>query len=195
MGRSSWVTALLLAAVSLPRGLDAQHAPVRAGFWWGVGIGYGSWHFSADSAARRRGDDGIGQGYLAAGFTIGPHWTVGFEAARGTIPGTTGAVSSLSVIGTWCPWRSRGWFVRAGMGTSGYRESGGSEGPDYQGSGSGYVAAIGIDLWTTGGLSLTPMLAYRHGSVGNVGIGFPGLDLARGFQQRIIGLTLGLTFP
>lgn len=195
MGRSPWVTALLLSAVLLPAGLAAQHAPARAGFWWGLGVGYGSWHFSADSAARRSGDDGIGQGYLAAGFTINPHWTVGFEGARGAIPGTTGAVSSLSVIGTWYPWRARGWFLRAGLGTSGYRESSGAEAPDYRGSGAGYVAAIGVDLWTTGGLSLTPLLTYRHGSVGTVGLGFPGLELAKGFRQHTIGLTLGVTFP
>lgn len=195
MGRSPWVTSLLLWAVLIPMRLEAQYVPTRAGFWWGFGVGYGSWHFEADSAARRHGDDGIGQGYLAAGFTIQPHWTVGFEAVRGAVSGTSAAVSSLSVIGNWYPWRARGWFLRAGLGTNSYSEPSGAEAPRYRGSGTGYVAAIGVDLGTNAGVSLTPMLGYRYGSVGTVGLGFPGLDLARGFRQHVIGLTLGLTFP
>lgn len=195
MSCSPWVTALLVSTVLLPMELEAQHVPTRAGFWWGLGVGYGSWHFSADSAARRSGDGGIGQGYLVAGYTLDPHWTLGIEAARGTITGTTGAMSGWSVIGTWYPWRARGWFVRAGLGTSGYRESSGAEAPDYRGSGTGYVAAAGVDLWTTGGLSLTPMLACRYGVVGTVGLGLPQLDFARGFRQRTVALTVGLTFP
>jgi hypothetical protein len=193
MGRSPWVVALL-PALLLPRGLDGQHTPRRAGFWWGFGVGYGSWHFSADSAARKRGDDGIGQGYLAAGFTIDPHWTVGVEGSLGAITGTKAGVSTWSIIGTWYPWRERGWFVRGGLGTNGYRERQ-TEGPDYRGSGLGYVAAMGVDVWTTGALSLTPVLAYRYGEVGTVGLGLPAADLAKGFRQRTIGLTLGMSFP
>ncbi|MGE5287418.1 MAG: hypothetical protein ACM3ML_09500 [Micromonosporaceae bacterium] len=195
MIRSSWVTALLASTVLLPMGLEAQHVPTRAGFWWGLGVGYGSWRFSADSAARRSGDGGMGQGYLVAGYTLDPHWTIGIEAARGTITGTTGAVSGWSVIGTWYPWRARGWFLRAGLGTSSYSEPSGAEAPRYRGSGTGFVTAIGVDLGTNAGISLTPMLGYRYGSVGTVGLGFPGLDLARGFRQHAIGLTLGLTIP
>jgi hypothetical protein len=186
---------LALTLVFLPRLLMAQHSVARAGFWWSVGVGYGSWHFSADSAARRSGDHGIGQGYLAAGFTIDRHWTMGVEGALGAIPGAGAGVSSLTVIGTWYPWRERGWFLRGGAGTSRYRESSGAEGPDYSGSGLGVLAALGVELQTTAGVSLTPQLTCRFGFVGTVGLGLPVADLARGFRQRTIGVTLGLAFP
>lgn len=195
MDRLPWVTAFVVATVLVPSGTAAQQDPARAGFWWGFGVGYGSWHFEADSARRRSGDDGVTQGYLAAGYTIGPQWTAGVEGALGSIPGSTSHVSSLSLIGTWYPWRAAGWFVRAGLGTSGYRESSGAEAPDYSGSGTGYLVAVGNDLRTTGGVSLTPALTYRYGVVGTVGLGLPVLDLARGFRQRTIVLTLGVTFP
>lgn len=195
MSAAPSLSGLLLALVLVPGGLEAQASAKREGFWWGFGVGYGSWHFDADSAARRSGDHGVGHAYGAAGWTIDPHWTVGLEAVLGAITGTPAHVSSLSIVGAWYPWRASGWFVRAGLGTNGYRESSGAESPDYRGNGPGYMAAIGVDVMTSGGVSLTPMLAYRYGSVGTVGLGLPFADLALGFRQRTIGLTVGLTFP
>lgn len=181
--------------VLIARAVCAQHGVPRSGFWWGFGVGYGSWHFRADSAARRSGADGIGQGYLAAGFTIDRHWTIGLEGALGAISGAGGGVSTLSLIGTWYPWRDRGWFLRGGAGTNGYHETSGAEAPDYRGSGAGFLAAVGVDGWTTGDFALTPMLTYRYGVVGTVGLGLPGAELAKGFRQRTIGVTIGLSFP
>jgi hypothetical protein len=183
------------ALASLTVSLPAQQPRARAGFWWGLGVGYGSWHFTADSAAQRRGDRGIGQGYLAGGVSIDRHWSAGIELGLGAISGAGAGMSSQSLIVTWHPWDARGWFARAGIGRSGYRESSGAEGPDYKGSGTGYVAALGIDLGTTGGLALTPMITFRSGVIGRVGLGLPGADLAVGFRQRTVGVTLGLTFP
>jgi hypothetical protein len=185
----------VFALALLPATLGAQQHRLRAGFWWGAGVGYGAWRFTADSAARPRGGRAIGQGYLAAGLTIDRHWTAGLELALGAISGADAGVSSQSLVVTWYPWSARGWFARAGVGASGYRESSGAEGPDYKGRGAGYVAAFGVDLWTTGGCSLTPMITYRSGSIGRVGLGLPNTDLARGFHQRTVGVTLGLTFP
>lgn len=195
MNRPAIVFRSLLAAVLVPVLVGAQETPVRRGFWWGTGVGYGSWHFAADSAARRDGDRGVGQEYIVAGVAIDPHWTLGLEGALGGISGTDATLSSLSAIVTWYPWKARGWFVRGGFGTSGYREPSGAEAPDYRGRGPGYVATLGVDIRTTGGLSLTPALTWRYGSIGTVGLGLPGLDLATGFRQRTIGVTVGVTFP
>jgi hypothetical protein len=195
MNRPASAFLSLLPAALVPALVGAQGTPLRRGFWWGAGVGYASWHFAADSGARRHGDRGAGQGYVAAGVTIDPHWTLGLEGALGRISGADAGLSSLSAVVTWYPWTARGWFVRGGFGTSGYRESSGAEAPDYRGSGPGYVATVGVDVPTTGGLSLTPAVTWRCGSIGTVGLSPPGVDLATGFRQRTLGVTLGVTFP
>ena len=173
----------------------AQHRRGRHGLWWSIGLGYGAWHFSADSAARRTGSDGIGVLSIAAGMAVSRRTTLGLEVEGGSIGRTGASASGVSLLVAYYPWPRRGAFVRGGLGSSSYRESSGAQSQAYSGTGFGYLAGVGWDLPVSKRVSLTPMLGYRAGTPGSVGLGVPGLELATGFHKRAIILSLGLTVP
>jgi hypothetical protein len=186
-----WTIPLLLLFAAPPPPLAGQEPRARDGFWWGFGLGYGSYHFTCQRCDRSAGTNGISSGYLAVGVTATPRLTLGIELAGGTME-NGGAVMSASLVGTCYASTRSGLFVRGGLGTSIYQQRSYVEFPPFRGTGSGWLAAVGWDLHVERGPSFTPMITYRAGAPGTV---LASVDTAAtNLRQRSITFTLGLTF-
>ncbi len=181
------LTFLLLAA----RPIIAQTPPARAGFWWGFGIGYGTYEHTCDRCDRPTGTTGVSSGYLALGAAVSPQLTLGIEFSGGTTRQNAG-VMSASLIGIWYPQAAGGPFLRCGIGTSTYRQASYAEFPPFTGTGTGWLVAVGWDVRVERGPSFTPMLSYRAGTPGTV-VAYSD-TAATNLRQRSVAFTLGLTF-
>ena len=148
----------------------AQGAPERAGFWASVQLGYGALETSSDQEPRDR------QGTLALGFNLGAslnrHVRVGAQLSGWLQEGSDiwnpekgESVSQVLAIVLVYPWSTRGLFLKAGAGRAIYTD----HDPDgFGSSGWGATLAAGYD-WPVGArLSLTPVVLYARGTLGDV---------------------------
>jgi hypothetical protein len=173
--------------------LAGQRAPARHAFWWTFGYGYGDWRFTCSRCTPSSGNEPAISGQVALGGVLDEHLVLALELSGAALSGRRGHASAVNILASVYPWRSRGLFVRAGAGTSGYRQASYAEFPDFRGSGFGCLAALGWDLAIDRKVAFTPMLAYRAGAPGTVAALMDTLGTR--FRQRSITLSFGLTFP
>lgn len=110
--------ALLVTAGSL--GAQAKHPNTRAGFWWGLGAGWGS----AGTACEGCSDDRFSgfSGNFRLGGTISPSFLLGFETngwyhAEDNADEVLGYASIVALI---YPSREGGFFLKVGLGGMNY---------------------------------------------------------------------------
>ena len=82
-----------------------------------------------------------------------------------------------------------GFFVTGGLGFSNYHIN---STPSWDGTGWGFTAGAGYDLRFGRDVSLTPVVNYFWGGVGDVYRG--GLTPFTGWRQNVLDVGLGVTF-
>jgi outer membrane autotransporter protein len=122
------------------------------------------------------------------GGTLSPNLLLGGES-NGWVDGDRRA-GNLSAALYYYPWAARGFFIKGGLGLSVRLTDEGSE--TRKGSGLGLTAGIGYDYRVGKNISLTPVLNYFYGSIGEFST--DGLVSAGDWNQNVVQLALGLTF-
>lgn len=190
---------VLAATVCLPAAASAQSAP-REGFWFGIGGGAGRAEVTCDACDDEGGETG-GSGYVKAGWTLSPRLLVGGELnvwTRREALGDSDAwltMYNASATVTFYPSAAAGFFVKGGAGVA-YLDTDverrGSTVTIDLGSGPGVLVGAGYDI-RLGRVALTPAVNYWRGHIGT--IGGRGVEVASGWKQSIVDLTIGVTFP
>lgn len=187
---------LLAAALQLGLATDgeAQHPQERHGFWIGFGFGYGSGRTSSDVISGSSGTGG-GTGYLKMGGTLSQKVLLGGESnalVRPNVQGTDAVriQGNTSFAVYFYPAATAGFFVKGGAGFSSFLQS--NLDVTMEGSGWGLVAGVGYDIRVGRNTSLTPVVNYQYGYVGDVVMDGP--TIATGVSQSVISVGLGITF-
>jgi len=150
---------------------DVVKAPsqTRQGFWFNVGLGFGS--FGCDECVGRQ--DGLSGG-LSLGTTLNDKWLLGVGTTgwAKTVNGETLTVGTLDVRFRFYPARSSGFFLTGGVGLGTLSFLDESE------FGVGVILGLGWDIRVGRKVSLTPFyngFAMRNSiadaNVGQLGLG------------------------
>ena len=171
------MVAICGAILILPSGAQAQHPQKREGFWFNVGIGYGTLGCS-DCDTRISG----ASGGIALGGTVNQSLLIGVFSNGWTKSelGTTLSAGTLVLGLRYYPSKDGGFFLLGGLGISRVSLSSygyGSSSVD----GSGALIGIGYDIRVGDNVSLTP---FWNG----IGMSFSGGDA--NFGQLGLGLTI-----
>lgn len=178
-------------------GLSAQRPQTREGFWIGFGFGGGSAGLSCnvvcDSLSRETGFSG----YLKMGGTLSPKLLLGGESTGWTKSeqGTTAQLGILSASVYFYPSPATGFFVKGGPGFSVYTADDGTT--KESGTGFGFILGAGYDLRVGGNISITPVVNFSWGSIGEVeltGTGPTGTTSGYGLKENVFDFQLGITF-
>lgn len=183
---------VIVVGLFVARSLSGQVPQERDGFWWSIGLGYGTYSHACERCDRPSGSTGVTSGHATFGVALSRRITVGLELQAGSLRNDAGQ-TSISFVALYYPFASRGLFLRAGGGTSSYRQHAYEHDINYLGSGAGWLAAIGWDVRVDRKLSFTPMLTYRVGAPGTV-VALAVDTAATNLRQRSVTFTLGLTF-
>lgn len=194
-------TLAFVLSVSLP-GLASAQTPEREGFWFGFGAGVGSADVTCDDCDGDSDRETGGAGYLKAGWTLNPRVLLGIEGSAWTRTedeeGVDVTINMYNVSGTltFYPSETAGFFVKGGAGMAFVNskfEEGNTTIDSDMGNGLGLLAGIGYDFKLGRRVSMTPALDVYYGNIGD--LKFAGEDLASGWKQNVVALTIGLTFP
>lgn len=185
-------------SVSLPSAASAQE---REGFWFGFGAGVGSADVTCDDCDADADRETGGAGYVKAGWTLNPRVLLGIEGSAWTKTqdedGIDVTVNMYNVSGTltFYPSDTAGFFVKGGAGLA-FVDTKLKRGTTLDidlGNGLGLLAGIGYELRLGNRVRLTPALDAYYGNIGDIRLA--GEDVATGWKQNVVALTIGLTFP
>ena len=184
---------VLLAALSCAASAArAQYPQRRDGFWIGFGLGYGSANITCDNCSGGPRTGGI-TGFVKLGGTPSRNLLVGGAInAWGRSDGTGNTESMVNVTASvyLYPETKSGFFVTGGLGFSNYHVN---SSPSFDGTGWGFTAGAGYDIRFGRDVSLTPVVNYVYGGVGNVNKSGVG-TFATGWKQNVVEFGLGVTF-
>jgi len=182
------VFAALSCAASSAR---AQYPQRRDGFWIGFGLGYCTANISCDDCASGSRTDGI-TGFLKLGGAPSRNVLVG-----GAINGwshydgsVTERMTNVTASLYLYPATRSGFFVTGGVGIANYHVN---SAPSFDGTGLGFTAGAGYDIRVGRDISLTPVVNYEYGRVGDVNEAGLG-RFATGWKQNVVDFGLGVTF-
>jgi hypothetical protein len=182
------VTATLCCAAATAR---AQYPQRRDGFWIGFGLGYGSAHVSCDNCnpVSRQGGvtvfaklGGAPSRNLLVGGAVNA-WAHDDGNATETM---TNVTASLYLY----PEARSGFFLTGGLGFSNYHIN---STPSWDGTGWGFTTGAGYDIRVSRDISLTPVVNYVWGGVGDVNQSGVGAVFT-GWRQSVLDFGLGVTF-
>jgi outer membrane protein with beta-barrel domain len=160
---------LALALLTLSSSLHAQKPQTRQGFWFNIGVGYGS--LGCDICDGREG--GLSGG-LSLGGTLSQKVLLGVGTAGWAKDyfGETLTVGTLDARIRFYPSATGGFFLTGGLGIGTISYSGTTE------TGLGLLLGLGFDIRVGSNVSLTPFwngFAVRtstdDGNVGQIGVG------------------------
>lgn len=168
-----FASAMVLAVlISVSSTLSAQQT--RQGFWFNIGLGYGS--LGCDDCDGREG--GLSGG-LSLGGTLGKHWLLGVGTAAWSKEenGVTLQTGTLDLRARFYPSATGGFFLTGGVGLGTIYAKVDGFGSDRE-NGIGVLLGIGYDFRVGKNVSLTP---YWNGfavktdnsdaNVGQIGLG------------------------
>jgi outer membrane protein with beta-barrel domain len=196
MRRRLIVVLTIIAATLVVPGQAA--AADRAGFWFGIGGGYGSASVSCDGCGSSD-REGSGAGYVEAGWTLSRHALIGIEGdlwrKDSAEHNATLKLYNISGTLTLYPSSDGGFFIKGGVGASlisiEARAPGTTVSVDL-GRGPGVIFGMGYDI-SVGRVAITPAISVWAGKPGDLTIGTA--TFARGWKQNVVALTIGLTVP
>jgi len=149
-----------------------QTAQIRDGFYSTIGLGYGSGRISCSLCV----GDRVGgvSGLFAIGTAIDQPLIIGAELdlyyhSESTFEDTW--IGTVTAFGQWYPVSTGPFFVKAGLGISGAGVTVMTPtGFDSQtATGFGYMLAAGYDFRIGPALSVTPLVGFYGGALGDVG--------------------------
>ncbi len=178
----------VLLIVTMPA-LSAQHPQTRDGFWIGFGFGYGSRHETCTGCGSA--NDGGVTGFLKLGGTLSKNVLLGgaVNAWTKSESGVTESLGNVTASVYYYPAPASGLFLTGGLGLSDYRLS---DGGSITGAGWGFTAGTGYDIRVGRNVSLTPVVNFAYGHVGDLSSG--GTTVDAGWKQSVIDFALGVTF-
>jgi len=197
-----FATVTCAVGIALPSSAAAQE---RKGFWASFGIGAGSIGLSAeDAVAQPRpfqvGRDSGGVAEVGLGWAVNQRLLVGIEVKTmvatyvGDVRGTLG-VSNVSGVATYYLRSSSNLFVKGGVGGSFLGLTVDAPDPNVAvkgGTGFGFSAGAGYDVYLGHGFSLTPAVGFWYGRPGNLRIS--GQTLLRDWKHNVVDVTLSIKF-
>jgi len=191
MHRAARVIVFVAAFNCAAAAAQAQYSHRREGFWLGFGLGYGSSNVTCDQCGSGPRVEGV-TGFLKLGGTPNPNLRLGV-ALNGwwhddgvVTESMANVTTSLSVY----PVAASGLFVTGGVGFSSYYVN---SAPSFDGVGWGLTGGVGYDIPLGRAVSLTPVVTYMYGGVGNVNEA--GVGTARTqWRQNVVDFALGVTF-
>jgi len=191
MHSTARVVALLAAFSCAASAARAQYPQRRDGFWIGFGLGYGSANITCDNCGSGPRTDGI-TGFVKLGGTPSRNLLVGgaINAWSHSDGSATETLTNLTASLYLYPAVRRGLFLTGGLGFSNYHVN---STPSFDGTGWGFTAGAGYDLRVGRDVSLTPVVNYVYGAVGDVNESGVG-RFATGWKQNVVELALGVTF-
>lgn len=188
---------LIMWCLALPSAAVAQE---RAGFWGGVGGGYGSAGVSCDECEGDRESSGIG--YLRGGWTLNPRTLIGAELNVWTKTAPveqnvdmTVNLYNMSGTLTFYPKVSSGFFVKGGVGVAFLDAEVAERGTRLSidlGKGVGVMTGVGYDFRVGRSVSLTPGFNFWYGQPGD--LKFAGDTIFENWKQNVVDFTIGITF-
>ena len=191
MSTATRVAVLLAGLCAAASAARAQYPQRRDGFWIGFGLGYGTATVSCDNCNFGPRTGGVtaflklggapSRNLLIGGAING--WAHSDGSATETV---TNATASIYLY----PRRRSGFFVTGGLGVSNYHVN---SDPSWDGTGWGFTAGAGYDLRFGRDVSLTPVVNYFWGGVGDVNLGSSG-TVFTGWRQNVFDVGLGVTF-
>ncbi len=170
-------TMSLAAVLSLvPSGVHGQsHPQTRDGFWFNIGLGYGS--LGCENCDTRTGG---GSGGLAVGGAVNQKWSLGVGANGWTKSenGVTLSAGTFTFLARFYPSATGGFFLLGGLGY-GNVDLGLAGFGNYSQSGGGALLGLGWDVRVGENLSITPFWNGYAVSLdrGNVDVGQLGVGL------------------
>ena len=191
MSTATRVAVLLAGLWGAASAARAQYPQRRDGFWIGFGLGYGSSQVTCDSCRRVSRQGGV-TGFLKLGGAPSRNLLIG-AALNGWAHSDGSATESMANVTAslyFYPRRRSGFFVTGGVGLSGYHIN---STPAWDGTGWGWTAGAGYDVRFGRDVSLTPVVNYTWGDVGDVNIGSSGAVFT-GWRQNVLDVGLGVTF-
>lgn len=191
MHTTARVLALLTAVSCVASAARAQYPQRRDGFWIGFGLGYGSANIMCDACVSGSRTDGI-TGFVKLGGTPSRNVLLGgainsWAHSDGSV---TESMTNITASAYLYPAARSGLFVTGGLGFSNYHVN---SAPDFDGTGWGLTAGAGYDIRVGRDVSLTPVVNYMYGAVGEVNEGGVG-RFAAGWKQNVVEFGLGVTF-
>jgi hypothetical protein len=182
---------VLVALFGAARSVWAQYPQRRDGFWVGFGLGYGSANVSCDNCRAGPRREGV-TGFLRLGGAPSQHLLIG-GAITGWSHSSGGATETMAnLMGSlsFYPSARSGFFFTGGLALSGYHVN---TVPAWDGTGWGLTLGAGYDIRVARDVSLTPVVNYFYGAVGDVTV--PGTGVVGSqWRQDVIDVGLGVTF-
>ncbi len=191
MHTTARVIALLTAFSCLASAARAQYPQRRDGFWIGFGLGYGSANITCDNCVDSSRVGGI-TGFVKLGGAPSRNLLVGgaINAWSHSDGSATETMTNLTASLYLYPAAKSGLFVTGGLGFSNYHVN---SAPSFDGTGWGFTAGAGYDIRVGRDLSLTPVVNYVYGGVGDVNEeGFGAVRTQ--WKQNVVEFGLGVTF-
>lgn len=185
------VIAVLVGLGGVAREVRAQYRQRRDGFWIGFGLGYGSANVACDNCRPGARTDGV-TGFVKLGGSPSQHVLIG-GAINGwshSAFGATETIANLTGSLYFYPRARSGLFFTGGLGWSAYHVN---TVPSWDGTGWGLTLGAGYDIRVGRDVSLSPVLNYLYGAVGDVTAPGSGVVGSR-WRQDVIDLGLGVTF-
>lgn len=168
------VASVVGISLGLPAIASAQHKQTRQGFWFNVGLGYGSLGCQDCS-----GREGSLSGGLALGGTLSQKVVIGAGTNGWTKSegGVTLTVSTLTALIRFYPSATGGFFLLGGLGVGTISGSISGFGSSSE-TGTGAVLGLGYDFRVGENVSLTPFwngfatnTSNADANVGQIGLG------------------------
>lgn len=190
MDKTSRVVTVLAVLSCAAAVAQAQYPQRRDGFWIGFGVGYGSANVSCDNcvSGSRTGGPTL---FLKLGGTPSRNLLIGASLNVWAHPtdSLTETMGNITASLFYYPMTKSGFFLSGGLGFSAYNLD---SSPEVNGSGWGLTAGVGYDVRVGRNISLTPVVNYTYGALGDFDV--PGIGTARGWKQNVIDVGLGVTF-
>lgn len=190
MGSMARVVVLVAALGGTAEQAWAQYPQRRDGFWIGFGLGYGSSQVTCDSCQRLPRQGGV-TGFLKLGGAPSRNLLIGAALNGWAHSDGTATETMANITGSiyLYPRARSGFFVTGGVGLSTYHIN---STPSWDGTGWGWTAGAGYDLRYGRDVSLTPVVNYTWGDVGDVNLA--SATVFTGWRQNVLDVGLGVTF-
>ncbi len=184
-------TELIVILLSLATNVLSAQAP-REGFWWSLGVGYGTTRTSCDGC-NAQSANGLTL-YGALGGTVSPRLLLGADVT-GWLREESGVSENFSVLSfaaSYYPSQGFRLFLKGGVGYSLIETRVVSENAGAEGSGVGFMFGAGYDI-PLFGRYITPALTVTYGLPGN--LMYHGSPIVTGWKQSLISGGVSVVFP
>ena len=153
--------------------VQSQYAQTHKGIYATFGLGYGLATINCDQCVDS-GRTGDLTGFFGVGGALAQSFLLGFEAAgwsKVTDGNDNRSLGAANAVATWYPSTREGFFIKAGLGLGwvyGDQELSDGRIESLSQTGISYVAGLGYDMRIQRNTSVTAIVNFYGGNVGDV---------------------------